>query len=178
MFAGFDDGKLAQPDDCHQDADSYADGAANEDSDAAGASGAIAGLPKGFRFKGAISFAGAIINTSGAPTFASEPCPILLLHGDADQAVAYRHLGAFGKGLWGSDYVARVLAGKGYPHCIYRFKGRAHDVAAYHTAVWPIQKEFLEQSVVLGKRRTVDAYVDDPSLPTWGAFSLDDIYQR
>ena len=33
--------------------------------------------------------------------------------------------------------------------------------------LWPLEKEFLEQNVILGTGRTVDANIDDPSLPTW-----------
>ena len=141
------------------------------------AAGKASGLPEDFRFKGAISFAGGIISTDGAPDFLFEPCPILLLHGTADQAVAYKHLGALGKGIWGSDYLAGVLSKRGFPHCIYRFTDRTHDVASYHMAAWPIEKEFLEESVVLGKRRFIDAVVDDPSLPSWGAISMAEIYK-
>ena len=108
------------------------------------ACGRTEGLPEGFAFKGAISFAGAIISTSGAPSFDTPPCPVLLFHGTADKAVAYRHLGAFGKGLWGSDFIAERLSKKGYVHSIYRFKDRTHDVAAYHLALWTLEKQFLE----------------------------------
>lgn len=139
--------------------------------------GKTEGLPEGFAFKGAMSFAGAIISTEGAPDFTSAPCPVLLMHGTADKAVAYRHLGVFGKGIWGSDFIAGMLSRKGYPCCIYRFKDRTHDVAAYHMVLWPIEKQFLEESVMSGHNRTVDAMVDDDSLPSWGALSLDDIYK-
>ena len=99
------------------------------------ARGKTDGLPEGFSFKGAMSFAGAIISTNGAPSFDTPPCPVLLFHGTADQAVAYRHLGFLGKGLWGSDFIAEKLNKKGCTHCIYRFKDRTHDVAAYHVAL-------------------------------------------
>ena len=134
------------------------------------------GLPFGFNFKGVMSFAGAIISTSGAPKYKKAPCPTLMLHGTADKAVVYKSLGAFGRGIWGSSYIAGKLAKKGWEHCIYRFKDRSHDVAAYMYWLWPIEKEFLEQNVIMGSGRTVDAMVDDPSLPTWGNISLDDIY--
>ena len=134
------------------------------------------GLPEGFNFKGAMSFAGAIISTSGAPDFTVSPCPVLLLHGTADQAVAYRHLGAFGKGLWGSDYIAGQLSKKGFPCCIYRFKDRTHDVASYHMALWSLEKQFLEENIVSGHDRKVDALIDDDSLPSWGALTMGDIY--
>lgn len=140
------------------------------------ACGRTEGLPEGFRFKGVMSFAGAVISTKGAPKYASAPCPLLMLHGTADKAVAYDHYGVLGRGIWGSSYMARLMSKKGWNYCIYRFKDRSHDVAAYMNYLWPIEKEFLEQNVILGNHRTVDAMVDDPSLPVWGDLSLDDIY--
>ena len=141
------------------------------------ARGKTDGLPEGFSFKGAMSFAGAIISTNGAPSFDTPPCPVLLFHGTADQAVAYRHLGFMGKGLWGSDFIAEKLNKKGYTHCIYRFKDRTHDVAAYHVALWPLEKAFLENCVMSGNVKRIDAVVDDASLPSWGALSMGDIYK-
>lgn len=135
-------------------------------------------LPKDFRFKGAMSFAGGIVSTSGAPDFPSAPCPILLLHGTADEAVAYDKLAGMGKGLWGSNFLAGKLSKAGYPFCIYRFKDRTHAVAAYMDYVWDIEQAFLEQNVILGHARSVDAVVDDPSLPSWFNVSLDDIYRK
>jgi len=134
------------------------------------------GMPEGFNFKGIMSFAGAVISTNGAPKYKNAPCPTLMLHGTADKAVAYKSVAALGRGIWGSSYIAGKLAKNGWEHCIYRFKDRTHDVAAYMYWLWPIEKEFLEQNVILGSGRTVDALVDDPSLPTWGNISLDDIY--
>ncbi|MBO4340111.1 MAG: carboxylesterase family protein [Bacteroidales bacterium] len=139
-------------------------------------SGETGGLPKGFNFKGVMSFAGAIISVTGAPRYKSAPCPTLMLHGTADKAVAYKHFGAFGRGIWGSSYLAEQFSKKGWEHCIYRFKDRSHDVAAYMYWLWDIEKEFLEQNVIKGSKRSVDAVVDDPSLPTWGNISLNDIY--
>ena len=140
--------------------------------------GRTQGLPEGFSFKGAMSFAGAIISTEGAPAFTRTPCPVLLMHGTADKAVAYRHLGLLKKGLWGSDFIAERLSRKGSNYCIYRFKGRSHDVASYHMVLWPLEKQFLEENVMAGHNRIVDAMVDDDSLPTWGSISMDDIYNK
>ena len=136
-------------------------------------------LPEGFRLRGAMSFAGGIISTTGAPRFASAPCPVLLLHGTADPAVAYKRYGAGGRGIWGSDYLAAQWAKKGWTYCIYRFKDRTHDVAAYHSVLWPLEKQFLEENVILQHARTVDAMVDDASLPSWPLtqVSMDSIYR-
>ena len=136
------------------------------------------GLPAGFNFRGVMSFAGAIISNTGAPKFKSAPCPILLLHGTADKAVQYKKFSAFGRGVWGSSWLAKQFAKNGWNHCIYRFKDRTHAVAAYMNYVWPLEKEFLEQNVILGADRTVDSIVDDPTLPSWdwANISTDDIY--
>lgn len=138
--------------------------------------GEAEGLPEGFNFKGVMSFAGGIISDDGAPRFKARPCPVLLLHGTADGAVAYNKVGAFGKGIWGSNYMAKQLDKAGADYCIYRFTDRTHDVAAYMQACWPLEKEFLEKNVVLGAHRVVDATVDDASLPSWGNITTDDIY--
>lgn len=140
------------------------------------ANGTAQGLPEGFRFKGAMSFAGAIISAQGTPKFLSAPCPVLLMHGTADQAVTYNKLTAFGRGVWGSSYWAKKFQKQGYPCCIYRFKDRTHDVAAYHLVLWELEKQFLEENIMQGHARNVDAVVDDASLPTWSAISLNDIY--
>ena len=136
------------------------------------------GLPDGFNFKGVMSFAGAIISITGAPSYSAAPCPTLLLHGTADKAVAYKSFSAFGRGVWGSSWLASYFSRKGWKYCICRFPDRTHDVAAYMNYIWSIEREFLEQDVILGKRRTVDAVVDDPTLPSWsfGNISVGDIY--
>lgn len=132
--------------------------------------------PGGIRFKGVMSFAGAIISTSGAPKFREAPCPLAMFHGTADGAVAYDHTGAFGKGIWGSSYLAKQFKKKGWTFQIWRFYGYNHDVAAYMDYLWPIEKEFLENDVIRGIGRSVDATVDDPALPHWKAVTLDTIY--
>ena len=141
------------------------------------ACGRTEGLPEGFPgFKGAMSFAGAIVSLKGAPKFPKAPCPLLLCHGMADGAVAYDHLGALGRGLWGSKRIARQMQKEGWDCCIWRFTGRTHDVAAYMEVLWKTEKDFLETNVIRGAHRSMDVTVDDPSLPSWNAISLKDIY--
>ena len=136
------------------------------------------GLPEGFQFKGVMAFAGAVISVTGEPKYPSAPCPVLMLHGTADQAVAYTKYGAMGRGIWGSDWLAQHWGKRGYTGwCIYRFKDRTHDVAAYMDYLWDLEQSFLEQNVILGHARTVDAVIDDPTLPSWFQVSLDSIYR-
>ena len=138
--------------------------------------GVAEGLPEGFNFRGVMSFAGGIISTSGAPEYFAKPCPTMLLHGTADGAVAYKHYGYFGRGIWGSSYLVGKLKNVGADYCMYRYPDRTHDVAAYMITAWPLEKEFLERSVILGARRVIDATIDDSSLPSWGNITTDDIY--
>ena len=140
------------------------------------ANGDTEGLPEGFRFKGVMSFAGAIISNSGAPKFRSAPCPLLMFHGTADGAVAYNHYSALGKGLWGSSYIAAQLQKKGWNCHIWRFEGSTHDVAGYMDYLWPIEKEFLEKDCTLGIARSTDATVTDDSLPKWKQVTMENIY--
>lgn len=134
------------------------------------ANGKTEGVPEGFRFRGVISFAGGIISMKGAPKFAKAPCPILFFHGEKDNAVAYKHVGAFGKGIWGSSFLAAKLKKSGASYCIYRFKNRAHDVSTYMRLLWPESQAFLETNVMLGQPCIVDATVDNDSLPVWPAW--------
>lgn len=141
--------------------------------------GRTEGLPEGFQFKGVMAFAGAVIGLKGDPKYPSAPCPVLMLHGTADKAVAYSKFGAMGRGIWGSDFLAAQWSKKHYTGwCIYRFKDRTHDVAGYMNYLWDIEQAFLEKNVIQGAARTVDAMVDDPSLPTWGTVTLDSIYKQ
>ena len=134
--------------------------------------------PKGFRAAGVMSFAGAIMSDSGTPSYPSEPCPQLLIHGTADQAVNYDKTSFGNWGMFGSNVIAKVLAKNGYTHCIYRYKDFSHAMAANYVATWPEQKRFLEENVIKGVRRNVDALVDDPTMPKWFSVSLDDIYKK
>lgn len=136
-------------------------------------------LPEGFRFKGVMSFAGAIMSDSGMPKYLSEPAPQLLFHGDADEAVTYKKL-AFGKlGYYGSSsLVSDIFIKNGYVYNICRYPGHNHDIAAAMEATWPEQKRFLEANVILGQRRIVDASITDPSIPVWKSITLDYIYKR
>lgn len=139
--------------------------------------GVAKGLPTGFQFKGVMAFAGGIISVTGSPKYPAQPCPTAFFHGTADGAVAYNHIGFMGRGLWGSDFLVRQFVRKRFDdYCIYRFPGRNHDVAGYMEVMWEVEKEFLEQNVILGSRRVVDTLIDDPSLPSWKPISLGDIY--
>ncbi|MBO4671783.1 MAG: carboxylesterase family protein [Bacteroidales bacterium] len=137
-------------------------------------------LPEGFRFKGVMSFAGAIMSDSGVPKYQSEPGPQLLFHGTDDGAVNYDKT-AFGRyGFYGSSALVKdVYSKKGYCYQIFRYLGNSHEIAANMVPTWPIQKAFLETNVVMGKRRIIDATLDDPTLYRWEqSITLKQIYKK
>lgn len=112
-----------------------------------------------------MSFAGGIVSKKGAPKFQKAPCPILLFHGTADRIVNYKHFGTFRRGLWGSSYMASRLKKEASNYSIWRFNGRGHEVASFMSVMWDEEQAFLEKNVMQGIHNTVDALVDDPSLP-------------
>jgi len=136
-------------------------------------------LPEGYSFKGAMSFAGAIMTGSGLPKYQTPPPPQLLLHGTADGAVNYEKTVFGRRGIYGSSALVKdVYAKNGYNYCIYRYLGHGHDIAAHQVATWPEQKLFLERNVVAGMHRVIDASVDDPAVPIVKrlSISVNDIY--
>ena len=133
-------------------------------------------LPEGFNFKGLISFAGAIVGDQGVPRYKKAPCPTLFLHGTADGTVQYNKTQVFNLGMWGTNILDDIYKDNGYPYCVYRFHDHAHDIADNFVALWPFQKYFLEQNVVLGNNVFIDAYIDDPAIPKWEAATLDSLY--
>ena len=134
-------------------------------------------LPEGFHFAGVMSFAGAIMSDTGKPAYKRTPCPQLLIHGTKDGAVTYEKMG-FGRwGMFGSSYlVEKVLQPAGYAYQFYRYVGHTHDMAANMLANWPEEKRFLEVSVIGGKPLTIDCTIDDPMMPVFRGYTLDDIY--
>ena len=134
-------------------------------------------LPEGFHFAGVMSFAGAIMSDTGKPEYKRTPCPQLLIHGTADGAVQYEKMGFGRRGMFGSSYlVNNVLKPAGYVYQIYRYVDHTHDMAANMLANWPEEKRFLEVSVIGGKPLTIDCTIDDPMMPVFRGYTLDDIY--
>lgn len=134
------------------------------------------GLPEGFRFKGVMAFAGAVMTDRGKPSYAETPCPHLLFHGTNDGAVEYNKT-AFGKrGMYGSSSLVKILAKTGCSYQIYRYLGHSHDMAANMEETWPEQRRFLEHSVIAGERLIIDATLDDPSMTVRQTITLSDIY--
>lgn len=136
-------------------------------------------LPEGFRFKGVMSFAGAVMSGTGVPSYDIAPPPQLLIHGIDDKIVNYDKM-ALGKwGLFGSrSLVGKVYSKMGYTYSVYRFVGHTHDMASHFVPTWDLQKRFLERCVIPGRAVVIDETVDDPAIPVWKNFTLDDLYKK
>lgn len=119
-------------------------------------------LPEGFRYAGVMSLAGAVFSREGKVRFQREPSPVLFIHGTADKVVPFRQIWFFRNRFAGSSVLCRTFSKKGYNYNIYRFDGSRHEIASAFTATYPEQLRFLETNVIRGRKRIVDALVDDP----------------
>lgn len=105
-------------------------------------------LPEGFNYAGVISFAGAVVDMGGEPTWANAPAPVMLFHGDADANVPYGALRLGSAGIYGSEYLAQQFAAMKTPYYFYSVAGADHAMATvpmnnYRDAI----DQFLTQQV-------------------------------
>lgn len=126
---------------------------------------AAAVLPEGFRYRGVISFSGAILSRKGKLKYGRSPAPMLLMHGTDDKVVNYGKIRVLNWGFYGSKAIAKTCGKNGYVHHIIRYTGHGHDIANLMFETFPEQRRFLEDNIIRGIARTVDATVDDPSVP-------------
>jgi len=137
-----------------------------------------AGLPEGFHFKGVMSFAGAIVTVSGAPSYPITPAPMLLIHGTNDGAVMYKKAALGRYGMYGSSGLVKdVFSKRGYIYHFYSYKDHTHDMAVNMVHCMKEQFRFLEEEVMLRRGRVIDVMVDDPEMPVGEDFSLGKIYR-
>ena len=135
-------------------------------------------LPEGFQFRGVMSFAGAVMSDSGLPSYAIAPPPQLLIHGIDDKIVNYNKM-AFGRwGMFGTNsLVEKVYAPAGYSYSVYRYIGHTHEMASHMVQTWHLQQRFLEKCVMAGQAVVIDETINDPAMPTWKKFTLNDLYK-
>lgn len=129
--------------------------------------GSTARLPKDFRYAGVMSFAGAILSDSGMISYGREPDPTLFLHGTADKIVNYNQIRVpfIRFAFFGSSRLSKLFAKNGYNYNILRYKDHGHDIANSMIETFPEQIRFLRTNVEEGRKRVVDALLDDPAVP-------------
>ena len=135
-------------------------------------------LPERFNYAGILAFAGAVFSMDGAIRFPQTPCPVMLLHGTADRIVPYKKIAFFGIEFSGSHALAKKFAKAGANYQIYRFDGLGHEVAGSMRRNVPEELRFLEENVIKGLHRTVDALVEDAGMPDfgWAGMTARDLY--
>lgn len=124
--------------------------------------GGITTLPSGFNFAGIIANAGAVITDTNELEWDEQPCPILLMHGNSDQYIAFNKFFVPGM-LWaGSNYLHNQFQQQNIPHWFYEEKGADHIVA-----IKPLQRQinemetFVEKFVMMGQRSFVHTVWED-----------------
>jgi predicted esterase len=121
-------------------------------------------LPKDFRYAGVMSFSGAILSRKGEVKYASSPAPTLMLHGTADNLVNYKQIKFFNLGFFGGGKLVKRFEKFGYNYNMYHFIGYGHEIAGSMDTTLDLQLDFIETNVIEGKRRIVEAWVDDPNV--------------
>lgn len=86
-------------------------------------------LPKGFKFGGIVPFSGAIAAFNGKVKYQQQPAPTLFMHGTKDKLVVYNKLMVFGKGMFGSNALAKQFKKNGWPYQFIRFTNFGHEIA-------------------------------------------------
>ena len=121
-------------------------------------------LPDGFRYAGVMSFAGAILSRKGEVKYSLTPAPTMMLHGTADNLVNYKQIKFFNLGFFGGGKLVKRFAKFGYNYNMYHFLGYGHEVAGSMETTLDLQIKFLETNIMEGKKRIVEAWIDDPNV--------------
>lgn len=121
-------------------------------------------LPQDFNYKGVMSFSGAILSREGKVDFELEPCPTLMLHGTADKLVPYRQIKILWLGFFGGGKLVERFEKFGYNYNMYHFVDYGHEIAGSMETTMDLQLRFLETNVMQGKKRIVEAWIEDPDV--------------
>lgn len=88
-------------------------------------------LPENFRYRGIVSFAGALFSRHGRPKYSRGAAPTLMYHGTADKLVVYKKIQLFNIGMFGTDALVKIFNKNNYPYYAVRYKNSGHDVASF-----------------------------------------------
>lgn len=137
-------------------------------------------LPGWFNYAGIMAFSGAVLSLDGPVSFPQRPCPILLMHGTADRIVPYGKISIFRKHFLGSDALAKRLEAIGANYQIYRYADRGHEISVTMGRNLPEELRFLEENVIRGVYRKIDATLTDGAIPDpgWAKIGFQQLYDK
>ena len=133
-------------------------------------------LPEDFRYAGVMSFAGAVLSREGKVDYKNAPCPTLMLHGTADKVVPYKQIKLFNLGFFGGGKLVDRFEKFGYNYNMYHYDGNGHEVAGAMDRTVDLQMAFIENNILLGQRRIIEALISDPEIVPAGVKSLKELY--
>lgn len=133
-------------------------------------------LPAGFKYAGVMSFAGAILSRDGKVKYATDPCPTLMLHGTADKVVPYKQIKLFKLGFFGGGKLIERFKKFGYNYNMYHYLDNGHEVAGCMDRSVDLQTAFIENNIILGQNRLIEAEISDPDIVPAGIKSLKELY--
>ena len=122
-------------------------------------------LPAGWRPAGVVSFSGAVYSEQGRVQWRyDKPAPTMMVHGTEDGIVTYNKV-EFGKlGWYGSSSLVKRFAHYGYPYCIYRMTGQAHEACVGAPLLTYELNSFVHQYVEEGRQRAMDVTLQDSAI--------------
>ena len=121
-------------------------------------------LPQGFNYAGVMSFSGAILSREGKIDFKNATCPVMMLHGTADKLVPYSQIKVFNLGFFGGGKLVERFKKYDLNYNVFHFTGYGHEIAGSMGTTIDLQFKFLENNVMQGKKRIVEAWIDDPDV--------------
>ena len=106
--------------------------------------------------------------------------PLWIMHGTADRIVPYSSIAILKNYFVGSAGIAIRLADIEANYQIYRYKGAGHEISVSMRRTLPEQLRFLEENVVKGVYRPLDATLTDPLIEDqgWRKYTVLDLYSR
>ena len=123
-----------------------------------------AALPEGFNYAGVMSFSGAILSREGKVDYKTSPCPTLMLHGTADELVPYKQIAVFNLGFFGGGKLVERFKKYDLNYNMYHFIDYGHEIAGSMDTTLDLQIKFMENNVMQGKKRIIEAWISDPEV--------------
>lgn len=113
-------------------------------------------LPKGFTYKGVLSFAGAIYSNQGKPEYTQSPAPTLFIHGTKDIVLRYKGIRFLKEGLYAPKMLIKEYKKNDYPYSLVLLRGAGHGEACGDALINNFEDawQFIRKYVDGGKKES------------------------